>query len=329
MKSAAAIVRSLAMAVAIGTALLSAPAYADQPPTIPRIGALVPPPANSAVEVSLRDALRELGYIEGKNILIDWQRFAGTVEETRPYVAHLLRSKVDLIAIYGTPASRAALDATKTVPVVFVSGDPIGTGLAASLARPGGNATGVSTLSPELIAKRLEFLRLVAPRARRIVYLMNSSNPNSAPIFEGAQRAAKTLGVQLVKLDARNAAEVRAALHAIRPSAAEAVLVTGDNLFVVHKADIARAVRRARLPAMFPWREDHDAGVLMSYGPSIKEMMRHMAVYVEKILRGAQPADLPIEQLSKYDLIINLREAHALGINVPQALFLLADEVIQ
>jgi len=158
---------------------------------------------------------------------------------------------------------------------------------------------------------------------------MNSSNPNWAAIYDGAQRAAKTLRVQLMKLDARNAAEVDVALREIRPSAGDAVLVTGDNLFVVKKADIAQAVRRAKLPAMFPWSEYHDSGVLMSYGPSIKEMMRHVAVYVDKILRGAQPTDLPIEQLSKYDLILDLREAHALGIDVPQALLVLADEVIR
>jgi len=329
MKAAAAIVHSMAIAVAIGAAGLPVLAHADQPPKIARIGALLPPPANSPVVVGLRDGLRELGYIEGKNILVDWRQFAGTVDEARPHVADLIRSKVDLLVIYGTPASRAAVEATKTVPVVFVSGDPVSTGLAASLAKPGGNATGVSTLSPELIAKRLEFLCLLAPRARRITYLMNSSNPNWAAIYDGAQRAAKTLRVQLMKLDARNAAEVDVALREIRPSAGDAVLVTGDNLFVVKKADIAQAVRRAKLPAMFPWSEYHDSGVLMSYGPSIKEMMRHVAVYVDKILRGAQPTDLPIEQLSKYDLILDLREAHALGIDVPQALLVLADEVIR
>src|SRR4029077_15082419 len=148
MKAAAAIVHSMAIAVAIGAAGLPVLAHADQPPKIARIGALLPPPANSPVVVGLRDGLRELGYIEGKNILVDWRQFAGTVDEARPHVADLIRSKVDLLVIYGTPASRAAVEATKTVPVVFVSGDPVSTGLAASLAKPGGNATGVSTLSP-------------------------------------------------------------------------------------------------------------------------------------------------------------------------------------
>ena len=319
--------RSRILGIAIGTALLSPPALADQPVT-PRIGVLVAS-GNSRWDEGLRNGLHDLGYVEGKTIVIDWRRSAGTVEDLRSAAAELVRSKVDLLVASGTPAARAALEATSAIPVVFTAGDPVASGLAGSLARPGGNGTGVATLTTELIAKCLELLHEVVPGARRIVYLKNSSNPNDARQLEEAQKGARTLGVRLVTLDARNAGELDAALRTVPRSGADGVLVAGDFLFATNERKIARTVRKAKLPAIVSWMQNPDDGLLMSYGVNLKELGRHAAIFVDKILKGAKPADLPIEQINKYELVIDLRVANEQGIKVPQELLLRADEVIR
>jgi putative ABC transport system substrate-binding protein len=319
-------VRCLIMALVVGAVLGSRTAYADQLATVPRIGALIYP--NPPVEEGLREGLRELGYIEGKSIVIEW-RYARTEEQLHPAATELAHSKPDVIVAFGTPATRAALAATATIPVVFSSGDPVATGFAASLAKPGGNGTGLSVLTTELIAKRLELLHQLAPRARRIGCLINPANPLGALQFEEAQKAARTLGLQLLKLDARNAGELDAVLRAMPRSGAHAVLITGDGFFYMNRAKIAAATRKAGLPAMAPSKEYQADGLLVSYGPSLKEAARKMAAYVDKILKGENPADLPIEQISNYELVINLRVARAMGLKVPQELLLRADEVIR
>jgi putative ABC transport system substrate-binding protein len=328
MSRPSATVRTFIMAVLVGASLLSASVHADEPP-IPRIGALVLPLATSPFEEGLRDGLRELGYIEGKNIVIEWRRSGVTNEELRLLAADLTRSKVQVIVVYGTPATRAVLEATTTIPVVFGSGAPVESGLAASLARPGGNATGVSVIITELTEKRLELLHQVAPRARRIAYLTNSSNPIAAAQLDAALKAARTLGLELLTLDARNADELDTVLGAMVRSQANGVLIGADPLLDASRSKIAAAVRKARLPAISPFREYHDEGVLLSYGTNQAEVGRKMAVYVDKILKGAKPSELPIEQMSKYDLIIDLRVAREMGIHVPQELLLRADEVIR
>ncbi len=249
-------------------------------------------------------------------------------KELRSLASELASAKVELIVAFGTPAARAVLQTTP-VPVVFLAGDPVGTGLAASLARPGGQSTGVSMLNPELAGKRMQLLQQVAPGIRRIVFLMNSSNPLNVRMLEEAQTAARTLSVELVALDARNADEIDAALRAMPRGVADGVLVSPDPLFVKNTTKIAQAVRRAKLAALFPYKEYHDDGVLMSYGANRTEAARKLAVYVDKILKGAKPSELPIEQMSKYDLIIDLRVAREMGIKVPQDLLLRADEVIR
>jgi putative ABC transport system substrate-binding protein len=325
--AALAIVRSLILNVVMGTALLSALAWAEQP-SIARIGVITAGPENSPWEENLRNGLRELGYVEGKNIVIEWRRSLGTDEELRSVASQLAASKVELIVAFSTPAAGAALRAT-TVPVVFVAGDPVGAGLAASLARPGGQGTGVSMFNRELAGKRMELLRQVAPSIRRIVFLMNPSNPLDARMLEEAQKAARTLSVKLDTLGARNADELDVALRALPRSAADGLLVANDLFLVVNRAKVTQAVRKAKLPAIFPFKEYHDAGALMSYGPTTREATRAVAVYVDKILKGAKPSELPIEQMSKYELIIDLRVARAMGIHVPQELLLRADEVIR
>jgi putative ABC transport system substrate-binding protein len=320
--------RKLITGVAIGVVMLSALAYADQP-AIPRVGALVSIGSSPLYEEGLREGLRELGYTEGKDLVIDWRRSAGMDEELRSLAADFARSKVEVIVVNTTAAARAALEATTTIPVVFLSGDPVATGLAASLARPGRNGTGVSVVSTELYPKRLEYLHWLAPRARRIGFLTNPSNPIAATQLEATRQAAHTLGVRLVTLDARNEGELSAALRALQRGAADGVIVTADVVFRLNKSKVVQTIRKARLPAMFPYREYHNEGMLMSYGPNSTEVGRKMAVYVDKILKGAKPADLPIEQLSKYELVIDLRVARELGIKVPQDLLLRADEVIR
>ena len=326
MSTVSATVRGLFLNVMMGAALLSAFAWADQP-SIPRVG-VVTAGASSSVEEGLRDGLRELGYLDGKTIVIEWRRSLGTDKELHSLASDLASTKVELIVAFGTPAARAVLETTP-VPVVFLAGDPVGTGLAASLARPGGQSTGVSMLMPEMVRKRVQLLQQVAPGIRRIVFLMNSSNPLNVPMLEEAQRAARTLSVELLPLDARNAAEIDDALRAMPRGAADGVVVSPDLLFVKNKTRIAQAVRKAKLAAIFPYKEYHDDRVLMSYGANVTEGARKVAVYVDKILKGAKPSELPIEQMSKYELVIDLRVARAMGIHVPQELLLRADEVIR
>jgi putative ABC transport system substrate-binding protein len=306
-------------------ALLFGFAWAEQP-SIARIGVITAGPG--PWEESLRDGLRERGYIEGKNILIEWRRLQGTNAELRSAASQLAGANVELIVAFTTPAAGAALQAT-TLPVVFVAGDPVGAGLAASLAHPGGHGTGVSMLNRELAGKRMELLQKVAPGIRRIVFLMNPSNPLDAQMLDEAQKAARTLSVRVETLLARNATELDTALRALPSTTTDGLLVANDLFLVVNRAKITQAVRKAKLAAIFPFKEYHDGGALMSYGPTTKEATRAVAVYVDKILKGAKPSELPIEQMSKQELIIDLGVAHAMGIRVPQDLLLRADEVIR
>lgn len=327
MTSSSITTRRFLMALAIAVSLLPVLAQADPSPTIVRIGALVPLVLISPEE-GMRQGLRELGYIEGRNLTIE-RRLADTNDALQSGAADLVRSRVDLVVAFGTAAARAALSATSTIPVVFISGDPVGTGLAASLARPGANGTGVSTLSTELVPKRLELLQQIAPRIRRVILLGNPSNSLHPRVLKEAQSAALTLRIHIIALDARNADELNAALRDIQRRAADAFIVSSDVLFLANKERIAAAVAKAKLPAIFPWRDYHDAGVLMSYGANPNEMGRQAAIYVDKILKGAKPGELPIIQMSKYELVIDLRVARALKLDVPQALLLRADQVLR
>jgi putative ABC transport system substrate-binding protein len=313
----------------IGAGLTPVLATVAEGAGIPRIGVLVPALGNSPLEQGLRDGLRQLGYIEGKSIVIEWRRYTRADQDLQALATELAESGVDLILTSGSPATQAALQAT-TGPVVFtVVGDPVGTKFAASLASPGGHATGVSVLSIELIAKRLELLHQMVPHARRVLYLMNSANPINARVLEEVQAAARTLGLKLVTMDARDAAEIDAAFRTRSHKPTDAVLIAADYLFVTYKGKIAENVRKLRLPAMVASKENLDDGLLMSYGPNLSQVMKRAALYVDKILKGAQPRDLPIEQISTYEFIIDLRAARALRLTAPQQLLLRADEVIQ
>ena len=310
----------------ISLASVATPAQSDQA-GMRRIGVLER--ERMSGEAGLRDGLRELGYIEGKNLAIEWRPVADQTDENlRTNAVDLMRSHIEVIVAFGTPESRAALQAT-TVPVVFVVGDPVGTGLAESLARPGGRGTGVSMLNRELTGKRMDLLRQVVPGARRIALLMNPANPLDARMLEEARASARALGVKLTTFEASTAAQLEVRLGAMSRRAADGLLVSNDQLFIAKRAQLAQAVRKARLPAVFPYREYQENGVLMSYGPSVTEGTHRAAIYVAKILAGAQPGDLPIEEISSFELVIDLRVAREMQIKIPQELLYRANEVIK
>jgi putative ABC transport system substrate-binding protein len=324
----AGLARGLIPAIVTGVTVLWSLAIADQPERVARIGVLNPQTASASMEDALRKGLAQLGYVEGKNLVVEWRRSAGTQDEIGALAADLGAGKVDLIIAMGSPAARAALDATMK-PVVFLVGDPVASHFAASLGRPGGRGTGVSVVYSDLITKHLELLHELVPRARRIIVLTNLSNPGTPPAQEKLQQAARALGLQLVTLSAGNAAEMDAAVRAISRTAGDAVLVSGDLLALANRDKIARAVRKAKLPAMFPFKQYHEAGVLMSYGPNYDAAMAQIASYVDRFLKGAKPSDLPIEQVSKYELVVDVGIARELGIEVPQSILVRADEVIR
>jgi ABC-type uncharacterized transport system substrate-binding protein len=315
------------MGVAVVTVLLSPLSAATQSSSVRRIGVLNPFPSSSLDE-GLRDGIQKAGYIEGRTILIDWRRSTAPEEELRSLASDMARARVDLIVAIGSPAARAALQVT-TVPVVFVSGDPVGAGFAANLARPGGNGTGVSVLTPELEPKRLELLHVLVPQARRIGYLVNLSNPLASGIMADLQTAARKLGLQIETFDAPTVRKLDTALDAIKRNPPDALIVSSEAYFLTYKAKVAQAVRNAKIPAIFTYREYVAAGALVSYGPSLKQIGGLLAVYVDKILRGAKPADLAIEQTSKYELVIDVRVAREMSMQVPQELLLRADEIIR
>ena len=321
-------VRSLAAGVFLGATLLSAPAQADQRPQAPRIDVLIPEDEVGRIRQALRDGLTGLGYMEGSSIAIEWRTHGQAKEDFDRLANALAQSKADLIIAITTPAARTALSATNK-PVVFVVGDPVGAGLAASLAHPGGNATGVSMLVAELIGKRLELLHQLVPGMRRVALLRNPDNPLDVSTLDKAQQAAREFNVRLVTFEARNAKELDGILHALKRGIADGMLVSGDSLFRTNQLKIAQAADNVGLPAVFPFYLGNDNGALLSYGPSVKEGTQRAAVFVDKILKGAKPSELPIEQMSKYELIVNLRVARAMGIRVPEDLLLRADEVIR
>jgi len=321
-------IRGVILGIVVGTTLASSIASGEQPTTAARVGALMPMGA-VAFEAGLREGLNDLGYVEGKNLIIEWRRYTQSTDVLQAAAADLVRLRVDVIVTNGTQAGRAALSATSTIPVVILSGDPVGGGLVTNLAHPGGNATGVSSQTTDLMAKRLQLLMQIAPRTRRASLLLNPDNRLHEAILEEAQKVARTLRIHVEPLDARNATELDAALLRIQQKLDDAFIVSSDVFFIVNKDKIADAVRKARLPALVPTKEYQGDGVLMSYGPSLKWTSRRAATYVDKILKGAKPGDLPIEQVSKFQLVIDLRAARELGIKVPQELLYRADEVIR
>jgi len=274
--------------------------------------------------------LKELGYLEGKNVVIERKFAEGNAERLREFAADLVREHVDVIVTIGTPAGFAAKQATSTIPIVLGAiSDPVGVGLVASLARPGGNATGNSLMAPELSAKRLEILRTLAPGISRFAILWDSSNPGMAERVRETEIAADQSHVLLHTVGPRNLEELEAAFTELLDQRPEALLVTTEAFTRQHLARILDFANRNKIPAMFEDSSYVEAGGLMSYGPNYEEVFRTAAVFVAKILKGAKPADLPIEQPTKFQLVINLKAAKALAIEIPPTLLTMADRVIE
>ncbi len=276
------------------------------------------------------EGLRDLGYVEGQNITIELRSSEGKYERLPDLAAELVRLKVDVIVAPADENVVVAKQATRTIPIVMAgSGDPVGSGLVASLARPGGNVTGLSLNAPELAGKQLQLLKEIVPRVSRVAVLWNPTNRAGQSLLGEAKVAARSLGVQLRILEARGPDEFQGTFAAMARERAGALLVFPDGMFLLQRKRITDFAAKSRLPAMYGRRELVDAGGLMSYAPSLGDNLRRAASYVDKILKGAKPADLPVEQPTKFDLVINLKTAKALGLTIPPALLLRADEVIE
>jgi putative tryptophan/tyrosine transport system substrate-binding protein len=310
------------------TAPLAAPAQqAGMPWRIGVVRGSAPPPAELE---ALRHGLRERGYVEGRNLVIE-TRWADDREERLPaLVAELLSLKVDLIVASAPAATRAAKDATTTTPIVMVTvADPLAFGFVESLARPGGNVTGLVFMHPELSGKRLELLRAAVPRLSRLAVVWNGANPYKAADMKEVQAAADASGVSLQSLPVADSRALDGAFDAAKAGRAEALITLEDPFTIAHRARIVALASAHRLPALYGRRVYVDAGGLMSYGPDPIEQYRRAAVYVDRILKGAKPRDLPVEQPTKFDLVINLRTARALGVTIPPSLVVRADRVIE
>ena len=307
-------------------------AEAQQPKKVPRIGVLFPgtPASFSTRTEAFLQGLRELGYVEGKTITIEWRWAQDRVEQLPELAAELVRLNVDVIVTNGTPASQVAKNATRTIPIVMaVVGDPVGTGLVESLARPGGNATGLSNLTPELSGKRLELLKEVVPRASRVAVMLNPTNPNHQLDLKETQVAARTLGVELQPIEVSNPNTFQGAFATMTRDRVRALIVLADPTFYSQRSRIVELAVKSRLPGIYSQLEFAEAGGLLSYGPDRADLYRRAATYVDKILKGANPAELPVQQATKFELVINLKTVKALGLTIPQSLLQRADEVIQ
>ena len=319
----------------VGLSALAAPfaLFAQQQPARARLGFLGLSSATNPVTESrvdaLRAGLRELGYTEGTNFDFMFRWADGSYDRLPGLAAELVRLKVDVLVTYATPGGLAAKQATRTIPIVMASvGDPVSTGLVASLARPGGNVTGLALFTTEEVVKRLELLKDSLPRARRVAVLWNPDNPLFGPVDQKMRDAAKSLKLDVRRFDVRHPNEMENAFSAMTASRVDAVLVIEDPLLTANAARIAEIATKKRLPSI-----GHvvfaDAGGLIGNGANQLELFRRAAVFVDKILKGAKPADLPVEQPTKFELVINLKTAKALGIKIPQVILLRADRVIE
>jgi putative tryptophan/tyrosine transport system substrate-binding protein len=288
------------------------------------------PGANASNMAAIRQALSEAGYMEGQNLAIEYRWAEGFFDRLPALAADLVAAKVDVIAAFGPPSVVAAKGATSTIPIVFqVGSDPVATGLVTSLARPGGNLTGVSIQLTELVPKRLELLSEAIPQARAIALLANPSGVEAEPAIRAAQGAARARGVQLPILNAGTEGEIDAAFTTLVQLHVDALLVGNDPFYFARREQLVALAARHTVPAIYFLREFAAAGGLISYGPSITDTYRQVGVYVGKILKGAKPADLPVEQPTKFELVINLKTAKAIGLTVAQSLLARADEVIE
>jgi len=312
--------------------LLAAPPTAEAQPAgkVYRIGILetIPAAQNAANLAALRKGLRDLGYVEGRNLIIEYRSADGRAERFPDLASELVRLKVDLIVTRGTPAARAAKNATGTIPVVMATmGDP--RAIVASFAHPGGNITGVTTFSTELSAKRIEILKELVPSLSRVALLHNMGNPAVPPEWEETKTAARSLGLQAELLDVRSQGDIGRAFELAVRQHVDGLVIGADGLTQMHQQTIVDLVARNRLPAVYPAREFVEAGGLIAYAVNYPDLYFRFASFVDKIFKGAKPGELPVEQPTKFELVINLKTAKALGLTIPPAVLARADEVIE
>ncbi len=314
---------------ALGILVAPSAAEAQPPAKVPRVGVLAYGAGPEVID-RLREGLRQLGYIEGQNIALELRDAEGKSERLPGLATDLVRLKVDVIVSQGGPATRAAKEATATIPIVMApGGDPVQEGLVASLARPGGNITGLTALSPELGGKRLELLKEAVPKVTRVAVLWNPVNPGHRPALKEIEVPARSLGVQLRLAEARDPDELDRAFAGMANARVGAVLVLGDSMFYSQRRRIVDLAATSGLPAMYFRKEFVEAGGLMSYATNVADVDRRAAYYVDKILKGAKPADLPVEQPMRFELVINMKTAKALRLTFPPSIMVRADQVIQ
>ena len=327
MKKKITVLTLCAMLLALGSVLPAA----QQPAKIPRIGFLAASPSVFPGRIeAFRQGLRELGYVEGKNIVIEWRYTEGKLDRAPALAAELVHLKVDIIVSSGPTLTNILKEATTTIPIVMgYHTDPVGTGLVASLARPGGNITGLSVLSPELGGKRLEILKEVVPKLSRVAVLGSSTLPGNAETLKETELAAGALGVKIQFVDVLSPKDIEAAFRGAVKGRADAVLAQGSGILNSHRTQVADLAVKGRLPAMYYAAEFVEAGGLMFYGVDFPDLHRRAATYVDKILKGAKPGELPVEQPKKFEFIVNLKAAKQIGLVIPPNVLVRADKVIK
>jgi len=305
---------------------------AQQPAKLPTIGLLGAASASSYAPFveAFRQGMHDRGYVEGKNVAVEYRWAEGKYDRLPDLAAELVRLKVDVIVTHGTPGTLAAKQATATIPIVMtVVGDPVGSGLVASLARPGGNITGTSIFAPELGPKRLELLKEALPRVSRVAVLWNADNPINGPTVKSIEKLAQTLKTQLQEVQVREPSEFDKAFSSMVAKRADALLVLEDAMLNDQAKQIADRAAKSRLPTVFGFGGAVDVGGLMAYEASWPDLWRRSATFVDKIFKGAKPAELPVEQASKFQLVINLKTAKQIGVTIPQSFLFRADKVIK
>jgi putative ABC transport system substrate-binding protein len=296
----------------------------------PRLGYLTERPGATDFEVAFLQGMRELGYVDGKNLVIEYRWAGGDAERLPALAAELVAAKVDIIVTSGVPAAKAAMSATGTIPIVMASsGDAVADGLVASFTQPGGNVTGLSQFTRELSRKRLEVFKEAIPDLKRVGAVFNAKNPSTMPQFLETATAGNTLGLTLVPFDIHFAEGIEPAFAEAVRQKVQGVVIISDSATIAHRTELGSAALKAQLPTMFANKAYLQGGGLMSYGPDIVAAFHHAAYYVDKILKGAKPANLPVEQPTQFELVINLKTAKALGITIPQSILIRADDVIQ
>ena len=311
---------------------LCSSAHAQQPKKVPRIGYLsnTSPSADSARYEAFRQGLRELGYVAGKNVVIEYRYTEGKSDRLPALAAELVRLRVDVIVTGGGATTRAAKEATTTIPIVFAQdGDPVASGFVASLARPGGNITGLSSFAPELNGKRLELLKEIVPKLSRVAVLGTSTVPGHARFLKETEPAAGALRLQLQFLDVRAPKDIETAFRAASKGRADGLLVLSGPVLTSHRTQVLDLAVESRLPAIYNFPEWVEAGGVMSYGVNLTDLFQRAATYVDKILKGAKPADIPVEQPTKFEFIINLKAAKQIGLTIPPNVLVRADRVIR